>query len=33
MEFLVFLGKGVTRLGEPLRLSKGRLRLGEPVAV
>ena len=33
VDFLVRLGKGVARLGKPLRLGEGRLRLGEPVIV
>ena len=33
MEFLVCLGEGVARLGEPLCLCEGRLHLGEPVTV
>ena len=33
VDFLVCLGEGVARLGEPLRLGKGRLRLGEPVTI
>ena len=31
MDFLVRLGEGVARLGEPLHLSEGRLYLGKPM--
>ena len=33
VEFLVCLGKGVARLGEPLRLGERMLHLGEHVTV